>query len=254
MTVDPDLVAAALADTWQRLFEVAPLGWMQREAGAFAGATGVPIATPNGIWLESRNPDGGTVAAMFDRLDASGLPYCLQLRPGTPREITDQALKRGMTRGAAVPLMVLEVPTHLPAAREVEGLNVRVLEPEDIAAHVQIAAGVFGVPEELFASVMTRELMTAEGLRCYVGAAGTDDVTTAMGVTLGSGVGVSNVATLAPYRGRGYGAAITARVVSDALLAGAEWAWLQASPAGYRVYERLGFVTVDRWECFASRA
>jgi predicted GNAT family acetyltransferase len=66
-------------------------------------------------------------------------------------------------------------------------------------------------------------------------------------VTLDDYVGVFNVATPPEHRRRGYGAAITARVVSDGLAAGARWAWLQSSPAGYRVYEELGFRTLERW-------
>jgi hypothetical protein len=43
---------------------------------------------------------------------------------------------------------------------------------------------------------------------------------------------------------------MTARVIYDGLVAGAEWAWLQSSPAGYNVYERLGFRTVELWDCW----
>jgi hypothetical protein len=39
-------------------------------------------------------------------------------------------------------------------------------------------------------------------------------------------------------------------VVADGLAAGASWAWLQSSAAGYRVYEALGFETVERWRCW----
>jgi predicted GNAT family acetyltransferase len=76
---------------------------------------------------------------------------------------------------------------------------------------------------------------------------GGEVVTTAVGVTVGERVGVFNVATPAEHRRRGYGAAITARVVDDGVASGARWAWLQSSPSGYRVYEALGFRTLERW-------
>jgi N-acetylglutamate synthase len=60
-------------------------------------------------------------------------------------------------------------------------------------------------------------------------------------------VGVFNVATPSRHRRRGYGAAVTARVVADGVAAGASWAWLQSSPSGYAIYERLGFRTLERW-------
>jgi predicted GNAT family acetyltransferase len=75
-------------------------------------------------------------------------------------------------------------------------------------------------------------------------------VTTALGTVFGDCVGVFNVATPEAHRRRGHGAAITARVVTDGLAAGADWAWLQSSEVGYRVYEALGFETVERWSCW----
>jgi hypothetical protein len=83
MALDPDAAATALVDTWQHLVDTTPLGWRQREGGLLALATGVPVAMFNGIWVESIDPDARIVAGMFDRLAASGLPYCLQSRPGT---------------------------------------------------------------------------------------------------------------------------------------------------------------------------
>jgi GNAT superfamily N-acetyltransferase len=60
------------------------------------------------------------------------------------------------------------------------------------------------------------------------------------------------IATLPAYRGRGYGTAMTARIVADGLAGGAKWSWLQSSPAGYTTYDRLGFRTVESWPCWLS--
>ena len=53
-------------------------------------------------------------------------------------------------------------------------------------------------------------------------------MTTAIGFTAGDS-GVFNVGTRPEHRGRGYGAAITSRVVSDGFAAGSELAFLQSS-------------------------
>jgi len=60
------------------------------------------------------------------------------------------------------------------------------------------------------------------------------------------------VATAAEYRGRGYGAAVTRRCLEAGHTAGACWAFLQSSSAGLRVYEALGFETVERWGVWAT--
>jgi GNAT superfamily N-acetyltransferase len=250
MAVAPEVAATAFADTLQHMFNVAPVGWLQREAGVLAAATGVPVATLNGVWIESLDPDAGLVAAMFDRLDASQLPYCLQVRPGISSEITDQAFARGMQHDHCVPVMVLEDSAQLEDAQKVTGLSIRRLEPSQRAEHIGVAAAAFGSPEELFDQLMTPKLLAGPGVRCYVGDANGQSVTTGVGTTLGAFVGVFNIATLSAHRGRGYGAAMTAHVIYDGLAAGAEWAWLQSSPAGYNVYERLGFRTVELWDCW----
>jgi predicted GNAT family acetyltransferase len=92
--------------------------------------------------------------------------------------------------------------------------------------------------------------MSAYGLRAYVGEVEGQVVTTALGVTRGEFVGVFNVATPPVHRGHGYGAGITARTVRDGLAAGARWAWLQSSAESHRLYEKLGFETLERWRCW----
>jgi hypothetical protein len=47
---------------------------------------------------------------------------------------------------------------------------------------------------------------------------------------------------------------VTARAVADGLAAGAQFAWLQSSAAGYGVYERLGFTTSETWRCWVAGA
>jgi predicted GNAT family acetyltransferase len=77
-------------------------------------------------------------------------------------------------------------------------------------------------------------------------------VTTGLGVTIDTSVGIFNIATPPEFRRRGYGAAVTARAITDGLEAGATWAWLQSSAIGLRVYEALGFRTSEEWTCWQS--
>jgi len=95
-------------------------------------------------------------------------------------------------------------------------------------------------------------LLRLPGVRCYLGEAGGQTVTTGVGVTLGDFTGVFNIATPPAHRRRGHGAAVTARAVADGLAAGAKWAWLQSSPPGYATYTRLGFETVETWKCWIT--
>jgi GNAT superfamily N-acetyltransferase len=151
-----------------------------------------------------------------------------------------------------IPLMALEDPHQLDAAQSVSGLTIRELSPSEAHLHARLAAAGFEAPAEMFLQLMTPALLAAAGVRCYLGEAGGQPVTTGLGVTLGSYTGIFNIATPPEQRRRGYAAAITARAVADGLAAGASWSWLQASTPGYKVYERLGFRTVEKWPCWLA--
>jgi predicted acetyltransferase len=71
-----------------------------------------------------------------------------------------------------------------------------------------------------------------------------------VGITLEPCVGIFNVATPARHRGRGFGCAVTARAVAEGASRGAAWSWLQSSPLGVSVYERLGFEVLEEWVCW----
>jgi hypothetical protein len=59
--------------------------------------------------------------------------------------------------------------------------------------------------------------------------------------------GARNLSGVRPpeHRGRRFGAAVTLRAVADGLIGRAQWSFLQSSTAGYGVYSRLGYSTVE---------
>ena len=68
-------------------------------------------------------------------------------------------------------------------------------------------------------------------------------------------VGVFIVGTVPAYRRRGLGAALTAKLVTDAVARnGVRQALLQSSAMGKRVYESLGFATVETWTRWTTSA
>lgn len=252
MSIGADAAAAALIDAWRHMVSAVPNGWSRYEDGVLAAVTGVEVPTLNGVWVGRVEADSGTVADLLDEVAATGLPYCLQSRPDASGPADGLAAARGMRRDEIIPLMALERQGALHSAGGPNGLAIRELEPSEADLHATVAADGFEAPREPFLRLMTPSLLDAPGVRCYVGEVGGMPVTTGLGVTLGSSVGIFNIATPPAHRRRGYGAAVTARAVSDGLAAGATWSWLQASRAGFQVYERLGFRTVERWRCWVD--
>jgi ribosomal protein S18 acetylase RimI-like enzyme len=214
--------------------------------------TGVPVPTLNGVWPADGTPEVDVVAALLSRVAATGLPHCLQLRPGADAALAELAAARAMSLDDPVPLMALDDRAALQSAQEVQGLAVRELASEEAGAHATTAAAGFEVPEEIFQKFVTPQVFSECGVRSYLGEVHGNPVTTGLGIRIGRHVGIFNVATPPAHRGQGYGAAVTARAVLDAFDDGAERAWLQSSPKGYGVYGRLGFRTVESWQCWIS--
>jgi N-acetylglutamate synthase len=229
-------------------------GWTRSKGGGLAAVTGVAVPTLNGVWAERVDADTSDIADLLDQVAATGLTHCLQFRPGGADRLVELATRRSMARDEVIPLMALEDHGQLAAAQAVSGLTIRELSPGEAHLHARMAAVGFEVPVEMFLQLMTPSVLAAPGVRCYLGEVGGQPVTTGLGVKLGSYVAIFNIATPPGQRQRGYGAAVTARAVADGLAAGARWSWLQASPAGYKVYERLGFRTVETWQCWLAAA
>ena len=130
-------------------------------------------------------------------------------------------------------------------------LRIREIPPADHDLRTAVAAAGFETDPDGLRKA-TRLFSRVPGYRMYIGEVDDITVTTAVSIATGSGVGIFDVATPPEHRGHGYGAAITARAVRDGFTAGARFAWLQSSPEGFGVYERLGFQTVEEWGLWIS--
>jgi len=74
------------------------------------------------------------------------------------------------------------------------------------------------------------------------------------GVFLEGTCGLYNIATAPGYRSRGYGRAVSSRIMADGIGRGAELAYLQSTPDGYPLYQSMGFRTVETWTYLCSPA
>jgi ribosomal protein S18 acetylase RimI-like enzyme len=203
------------------------------------------------VWAYGEDADRDAVLDLLERVADAGVPHCLQLSPECSGELRVLGRARGMWREVDIPLMALPGGRELPQLAQGE-LVIEVLDPEQAVVHAEVAAAGFYAPVEEFLALMTPAVLRRSGVRTYVGKIDGEPVATGVGVCLENHVGIFNVATLPAHRRHGYGAAITSRAVRDGLDRGARWAWLQSTPDGYRIYEKLGFGTQESWECWIA--
>ncbi len=105
-------------------------------------------------------------------------------------------------------------------------------------------------PTGVLAPFYKATLLELHGLSYYLGFAGGEAVSTAVGYRETDTVGIFNVATPPGNRRRGYGAALTSLAARDGIERGAQLAWLQASQHGEPVYRRMGFRQVETYNRF----
>ena len=98
---------------------------------------------------------------------------------------------------------------------------------------------------------MTTRVVADPATTVLVGEVDGTPVTTGMSMTMNDRTGIFGIATPETHRRRGYGAAVTAALIDDARARGAKSSFLQSSQAGFGVYQRLGFRTVDVWQCWS---
>ena len=120
--------------------------------------------------------------------------------------------------------------------------------------HIRTAAAGFSMDEAIIRAVVLDDVLDRHDVAIYVGYADGRPVCTGAGVWTDDTVGVYNIATLESAKRRGFGRAMTHRVLADGAAGGCTVGILQSSDAGLALYERLGFRTVIEYVGYTERS
>lgn len=211
-------------------------------------ATGAPTEHFNNVVADSAPADPGDIEAAIAWCHDQLLPYTVVLRESVEAELQAGLARHGL-KPPDDPLIPVMVTTERAAVTWPDHLG-RLDGIEAYEAHLALTSTVFSIPPDLVASLVSPTVSTDPDITLIVGVEEGIPVTTALGTITNRVIGIYNVATLAEFRGRGYGATMTGTVLNEGFAKGAHAGALQSSPAGFGVYERLGFQTVDhhdRW-------
>jgi GNAT superfamily N-acetyltransferase len=213
-------------------------------------ATGLPV----GLFNQVVTDDGATAADLrgaIERVRERGAPFYPVLRHGVDDALrsTLEALGLRLDEGTLPGMALHPIPPDLPTTAD--GLDIRVIDDAaGLRDHARAAALGFGMPQELAAAFIGEDLWARPGATVYVGYADGEPVVSGFSVRSGRTIGVFTIATDPAARGRGFGAAITGRVVADGAAAGCDVAALQASAMGRPIYERMGFRVVQEYDVY----
>ena len=221
---------------------------IQRVGGVALVSTRLAALLFNQVIVEGGETTSAALAGAVDVMRERGGRFVVNLRVGADDRFIGLMGELGlvpMSEHPWMPGMALhplpdDQPPVAPPGHEIR----QVTDAAGLEVHIRTGSVGFEMEEGILRAVMTPDLIGRDGAAVYVGYADGEPVTTGFGLRSGRTIGVYNIATLAPARGRGYGAAMTRRVAADGAAAGCDVAILQASEMGFPVYERLGYRTV----------
>jgi len=240
-----DRAARGLHAHWRAQCGYVAGGEVAEHDGVLLTVTNLSDETLNCAFVPDTPADpAGAVDWCVAEFERRRLRPGMELRAGRHPEI--EALLRG--RGFTVVVRRPAMTMPLPAGRQAgsDAVEVREVSSEaDLAAFRAIQSEVFDLAPPVAEAFLPRAALDVPGIRWFLATHDGVACGTA-GATLSEhGAGIVGVATLPAYRGRGVGRTVTAAAATWAAGMGADLAWLYPSAMAQRMYERLGFTTLD---------
>ena len=206
----------------------------------------LPVTFFNAVFVTRPMPAGAPdLAAAVALMRDLGVPFVVNVRTDLDARTRADAAGFGLALNGSMPGMAMsprpapDPPTRLAIHRATGEAR--------LADHRAVAAAGFGLPLDVVERLMPAAMLGDPAVRVYVGIEDGVPVASSMTVRTDEILGVYNVATVAPARGRGYGTAMTWAAIADGD-PGVAIVILQASAMGRPIYERMGFRTVVEYE------
>jgi GNAT superfamily N-acetyltransferase len=243
-----DRAAAAHQASWCQTHARWGRGWLETHTGFVVSFSELPVAAFNGATVYGDH-DADELREALTKVGFSGYPYSLQCRPGALEPVSAMAGEFELAPQIGAPLMV---STRAPSGPPATGLKIRQLAPEENHLHASILADAFGAPLDVSIELMPERLLEPANVWTLVGDCEGASVTTAYMDLHGSVGNIHNVGTRKAFRGRGFGATITAAAARLAFSRGADLAMLLSSEMAIGVYQRVGFAEIEHWSAWES--
>lgn len=215
-----------------------------------------PFPFFSGVMRAHRRDDPDATIQRASRWFAErGRSFVVFARDEEDASLSEAALRSGFVEAVPrYPEMICE--RRVRSAPGPADLEIESVEDESAAeAFWRVCASAYpaiGFPDDAF-DRFAPELLLREEVVAFLGRLGGEPVTTAMTAVLEDVGFVAWVASTERARGRGIGAAITARATNAAFDRGASFAALQASSMGESIYRRLGYRGLYSYRLLMSR-
>lgn len=258
----PEALVAALEANWCdyiRLFGLASQVEIRDDDELLWWITGIPEGSFNGVHRATLRDDtaDARIAEAEAHFSARGAPLGWLTGPlSRPADLVERLTARGYRHAIRIPGMAADLAALPEQTATPPGLAiVTVADLATLELWSQAEALGFEASEEVVAGLgpIRDAVGVAPGLpiRRYLGLLDGQPVATASLMAAAGVGGIYDVSTAPAARGRGVGTAITHAAMRDARAIGYQFATLQSSPMGMRMYRRLGFQECGAFDVYA---
>jgi predicted N-acetyltransferase YhbS len=240
----PDILIRLTGDALLMFYSCADSFHAEACQGSAMVVSGEPVADLNYLMINSGEADA---LAEFGRYvawcDERELPFACMVAPDASEAAAPVCEQLGLVYATDWPLMVC--PGEAAADFPVQGVEIRKLRTEDdYNGMLEVMESAYQMPLASVRRAMPLRLVQSPSLDIYVAERDGRILSTVTVTRHGEVIGVWAMGTRADAQGQKTGKALLSRVMFDARQAGATAFFLGATPAGFPLYQRLGYETL----------
>jgi GNAT superfamily N-acetyltransferase len=206
--------------------------------------SGEPVTDLNYLMIGSDSAEAQSyIEECVDWCDARSLPFATMVTPEAAAELVSLRERLALDYVTDWPLMVC--PGSIVEAHAAEGVAVRRVESQtDYDGLVDVLAGAYSMPVESVRRAIPLSLFESPSIEAWVAELDGQVLSSVTATWHGEVVGIWAMGTLPAAQRRGVGKALLSTVMDDCHRRGGQIFFLGATPAGFTLYETLGYRTV----------
>lgn len=239
------LLHRLITDGLNGMLGAAPDYYAVTSRGASLVLCGEPVADLNYISLSAADASSLEQArGHIHEADRRGQPFILAVAESVADEGARLCEAEGLVHATSWPLMVCSKRDNAATSKATVEVSV-VADTGALDAMAAVLADAYSMPLAAIQRVMPLSLYDSPGIASYI-AAHDGGVESSVTITRHGKVrGVWAMGTTAGAQGKGIGKALLIEAMNREWDAGAEAFFLGATPAGFPLYQKLGYETVS---------
>ena len=221
--------------------------------GCCSALTGEPVADLNYVVVGRGANDGGHFGAACTACISRNLPFLAIIFPEAGSGVERTAAELGLVHVVDFPFMVRDDAPIEPEGNDSVVVR-RAVGQEGADANARVLSSAFSVPEDSARRALPASLLDGPNLDVFLASIGDDVVGAVTVIHQADTSGIWSMATDTTRQRSGIGRRLLSTAMAETRMQGARRFFLGATPAGYRLYESLGFTTRVVTKVWASGA